>query len=311
MRNMLYDGHLYYTYTPSVSTICVGNIAVGGTGKTPFVEYIVSLLHRKGVKVAVLSRGYGRKTSGFILATSAATTDTIGDEPKQISAKFPDVPLAVCEDRVKGIKRLTKLYPDTEVIVLDDAFQHRRVKCGYNILLTQADRLYPDDHLLPYGRLREHKHAAIRADVVCVTKCTDDIKPVEKRVIANKLTLLPCQDLYFSWQIYHNLPQSRCYLITGIAQPQYIIDKLGDKVIDKLIFNDHHRFRKKDFRLMEKTFSGDYPICTTEKDYYRLLDSPYMTENIRNRLHVVSIEVDLRQEKEIFEKKLFRYLSKF
>ncbi|MBQ9339329.1 MAG: tetraacyldisaccharide 4'-kinase [Paludibacteraceae bacterium] len=308
VRNLLFDEHLLYSYSPSVPTICVGNLAVGGTGKTPHVEYIVRRLLQEGFRVAVLSRGYKRRTSGFVLADVNATADTIGDEPRQIALKFQDVPVAVCEDRVRGVKRLMKIYPDIDVVVLDDAFQHRYIRCGYSVLLTPADRLYSSDHLLPYGRLREQSRGAMRADTIVVTKCPDSIQPIEQRVIETTLHPAPFQNLCFSWLRYHNLPQERCFLLTAIAQPQYLESKLGDLVLDRLLFRDHHRFTKRDMALVEKRFAGEAPICVTEKDYVRLMDSPFLTDTLRQRLHVVRIDVDFRG-KDVFDRSLIRYVK--
>ena len=305
---MLFDEHLLYSYVPDIPTIGVGNLAVGGTGKTPHVEYIVQRLTEEGFRVAILSRGYKRKTRGFLLADVNATTDTIGDEPRQMSLKFRDIPVAVCEDRIRGVRRLMKNFPELDAVVLDDAFQHRRIRCGYYILLTPADRLYTNDHLLPYGRLREQSRGSLRADAIVVTKCPDEIQPIEQRVIDSTLQPAAFQDLYFSWLAYSNLPTESCYLLTAIAQPHYLEDKLGALVKAKLLFADHHRFTKLDFALVEKTFVGTAPICVTEKDYVRLVDSPYMTDTIRQRLHVVKIQVDMKNNKELFDKKLIRYV---
>ena len=309
VRNLLYDEHLLYSYVPSIPTIGVGNLAVGGTGKTPHVEYIVRRLSEHGFRVAILSRGYKRKTRGFILADVNSTVDTIGDEPRQMALKFKDVPVAVCEDRVRGVKKLSKLFPDLDAIVLDDAFQHRRIRCGYYVLLSPADRLYTSDHLLPYGRLREQTGGALRADAIVVTKCPDKILPIEQRVIDSTLHPATFQDLYFSWLRYSNLPTTPCFLLTAIAQPHYIEERLDGLVKDKLLFADHHRFTKQDMTRVEQRFAGDEPICVTEKDYVRLLDSPFLTDVIRRRLHVVRIEVDLREGKDLFEKKIIRYIK--
>ena len=178
LRNLLYDEHLLHSFEPGLPTICVGNLAVGGTGKTPHVEYIAMFLHAEGYRVAVLSRGYKRRTVGFVEADEQATAATIGDEAMQLKSKHPELIVAVCEDRLIGISRLKKRHPDLQVVILDDAFQHRRLKAGLNILLTQADRLYVEDHLLPLGRLREQAIGSIRANMVVVTKCPPAIQPI-------------------------------------------------------------------------------------------------------------------------------------
>ena len=198
LRNLLYDEHLLYTYTPQLPTIAVGNLAVGGTGKTPHVEYIAALLLDAGYKVAILSRGYKRRTKGFMIADEHATAASIGDEPRQMQLKFPNAMVVVSENRASAISRLSRQFPELDVIILDDAFQHRKVRCGLQILLTPADNLYVNDHLLPYGRLREHAYGAHRADVVVVTKCPPSMQPIDRRVITSSLHCPTFQELCFS-----------------------------------------------------------------------------------------------------------------
>ena len=198
LRNLFYDENILYSYSPKLPTIAVGNLAVGGTGKTPHTEYLVGLLLREGYRVAILSRGYKRRTKGFLIADASATAAQIGDEPRQMQRKFPEAMVVVAEDRVTAIRRLTRQFPELDVIVLDDAFQHRKVRCGYNILLTPADTLYVNDHLLPYGRLREHSHGANRSDVVVVTKCPPTMLPIDRRVITTSLHCPTFQELCFS-----------------------------------------------------------------------------------------------------------------
>ena len=202
LRNLLYDEHLLYTYTPQLPTIAVGNLAVGGTGKTPHVEYIAALLLDAGYKVAILSRGYKRRTKGFMIADEHATAASIGDEPRQMQLKFPNAMVVVSENRASAISRLSRQFPELDVIILDDAFQHRKVRCGLQILLTPADNLYVNDHLLPYGRLREHAYGAHRADVVVVTKCPPSMQPIDRRVITSSLHCPTFQELCFSFVRY-------------------------------------------------------------------------------------------------------------
>ena len=197
IRNGLYNSHFIHTTEAPLPAICVGNLAVGGTGKTPMVEYLIRLLSPH-YKIAVLSRGYKRATRGFVLADENATAASIGDEPLQLHRKFPDIVVAVCADRVMGIKRLRQAFPDLQLVILDDAFQHRRIRCGLNILLTAADRLYVDDHYLPYGRLRDAKSQSLRADIIVVTKCPEGLQPIDKRLIDTRLHLPSYQSLFFS-----------------------------------------------------------------------------------------------------------------
>lgn len=320
IRNLLFDEHLIHVYKPTIPTICVGNIAVGGTGKTPHVEYIVERLLREGYHVAVLSRGYKRKTRGFVLADQNATADLIGDEPRQIQLKYPSAHVAVCEDRARGIRKLQQLIPDLQVIILDDAFQHRHVRCGYYILLTQADRLYTTDNLMPLGRLREPQFAAHRADAIVVSKCPASMMPIERRVIGNQLNVAPCQSLYFSG-IEYGVPQPlypqlasplsadtpHIFLLSGIAQPQYLRDYLGDRMVGELDFPDHHRFTESDLqRLLAE--SGNLPIITTEKDAVRLIDSGLVPEELRSRLYFLPIRVTMQTDVELFDQRLLRYV---
>ena len=341
-RNLLYDEHVLYTYTPKIPTICVGNLAVGGSGKTPQVEYLVTRLRAEGYQVAVLSRGYKRRTKGYILADEQSVADTIGDEPRQYQLKFPDVPVAVSEDRAAGIRRLCKQFPELDVIILDDAFQHRRVRCGLNILLTQADRLYVNDHLMPRGRLREAPHGANRADVVVVSKCPPTMRPIDRRVITTALHCPTFQDLCFSSVIYEPVrpvfpdwaeaarnielaqePDSDTltspslkglggvFLLAGIAQPQYLIDHLGDSLVGQLLFADHHRYTQADMnRLMQAVSQLDPSVLvlTTEKDAARLRDSAYVPDALKARLYCQPIRVDFGADAEAFDRKVLRYV---
>ncbi len=205
VRNMLYHADILKSTSVDIATICVGNLAVGGTGKTPMIEYLVRLLSPQ-YKVAILSRGYKRKSKG--IQTSVGTevsSSLLGDEPMQMHLHFPDVPIVVSADRVKGVHYIQEHFPDVQVILLDDAYQHRALRCGYNILLTPESRIYVDDHLLPWGRLREHAYRANRADIVVVTKCPEKMQPIEQRNIINRLNLAPFQALVFSWLRYEKL----------------------------------------------------------------------------------------------------------
>lgn len=206
VRNALFDLGVLKSESFDVPVISVGNITVGGTGKTPHVEYLIDLLRHK-CRVAVLSRGYKRKTRGYVVADSTATARTIGDEPYQMKHKFPDVTVAVDRDRRHGIRRLTedKSADGIDVVLLDDAFQHRYVKPGINILLVDYHRLIIYDKLLPAGRLREQLSGKNRADIVIITKCPADLKPMEFRVITKAMDLYPYQHLYFTRLDYGEL----------------------------------------------------------------------------------------------------------
>ncbi|MCM1034756.1 MAG: tetraacyldisaccharide 4'-kinase [Paludibacter sp.] len=326
IRNFLYDEHILHSSSVKVPTICVGNIAVGGTGKTPHTEYIVRLLQRQGFRIAVLSRGYKRKTKGFVLADSNATADTIGDEPMQMYLDLPDTVIAVCEKRVHGIKKLQQLYPDLDAIVLDDAYQHRRLRCGYYILLTAADNLYVNDHLLPYGRLREQSHGSLRANAIVVTKCPTDIRPIDKRIIDASLQIPPYQHLFFSQMNYGSLIPifehtsalpletfQNPLVLTGIALPQYIIQHVEDVCGQcvTLTFSDHHRYTKKDMltlcsRYKKQACDG---IITTAKDAARLRNLPYFPEELKKSVFILPITADFCEFEESFNNQIIHYVT--
>lgn len=327
IRNVLYDQNILHSFRVPVATICVGNLAVGGTGKTPHVEYVVELLRENGYKVAVLSRGYKRKSAGFVLADVNTKADKIGDEPAQLKRKYPDLVVAVCEDRVRGIRKLLRLHNDLQCVLLDDAFQHRRLNSGYRIVLTQADRLFTEDHLLPWGRLREPAKSSLRADVVVVSKCPENMRPIDKRVIDSRLHLPAFQPLMFSRMVYGNLqpvfadvvkevPDSRyALLLTGIAQPQYLqkhLEQSGryDKVCS-LAFRDHHRFTARDMAQMETLCEKEYCgiIITTEKDAVRLRDCAFFPEKMKNKIFYLPIRVDMMEDKETFNQNIIRYVK--
>ena len=232
LRNLLYDDHILRSTKVSIPTICVGNLAVGGTGKTPMAEYLLSLLSAN-YKVALLSRGYGRKTRGFRLANEHDTAATIGDEPMQIHLRFPDIPVAVCADRVKGVKQLQHLYPDLQCVILDDAYQHRSLSCGFYILLTPYDCLYTNDHMLPWGRLRDLPSQSHRANVVVVTKCPEHMQPIERRIVSNNLQLASYQHLFYSSIGYAPIAvDSTPLLVTGIANPMPLLHHMQQQFPD-------------------------------------------------------------------------------
>ncbi|WP_299227171.1 tetraacyldisaccharide 4'-kinase [uncultured Psychroserpens sp.] len=279
LRNKLYDLGWKSSYTYELPIICVGNLSVGGTGKTPTIEYLIRLL-KDNYKVATLSRGYKRESSGFIIANEAASAKTIGDEPFQFYKKFENVVISVDANRRHGITKLiAKEQPD--VILLDDAYQHRKVKAGYSILLTAYNNLYCDDIVLPTGNLREPKSGAKRADAIIVTKCPLSITSSEKELILKKIKALPRQHVYFSSIKYakyiynegeafllNSLKEKQVTLVTGIANPTPLLDYLKSNALEfeHLNFKDHHVFSLSEIKaLKQKAF-----ILTTEKDYMRL-----------------------------------------
>ncbi len=310
IRNLLYDDHILHSTKVAIPTIGVGNLAVGGTGKTPMTEYLVSLLSKR-YKVAVLSRGYGRTTKGFRLANEQDTAYTIGDEPMQIYTHFPNVPVAVCADRVKGVKRLQHLFPDLQCVILDDAYQHRPLRCGCYILLTPYDRLYVHDHMLPWGKLRDVPSQSIRANVVVVTKCPEKMLPIDRRVVANALQLPSYQQLVFSRIVYQPLVlPGTPLLLTGIANPQPILTYLREQYpdTDLLAFPDHHVFTDIDQKAILSKAKDYTCVVTTEKDFMRLQQTP-LVKQLGDKLYIQSIQTDFGIDKEAFDRAILLYIS--
>lgn len=317
VRNWLFDHKALPIEEFDVPVISVGNISIGGTGKTPHVEYLVGQLCST-YKIAVLSRGYKRKTKGFIIANSKSTPDVIGDEPLQIYRKYSSfVKVAVCENRRKGINELLRVFPDTQLIILDDAFQHRYVKPKVNILLTEYNRLFTKDHLLPLGRLRESPASAYRADMVIVTKCPADIRPLDIRITSKSLALMPYQELFFSRYSYGELrpvfPDENPYyvdltsltykdtvvLLTGIANPGGFIRHFSRYPFKVRVsyFPDHHDFSRDDIKSIENMFESSRGerklIITTEKDAVRLAYNPYFPEALKPFVFYMPISVEM------------------
>lgn len=295
LRNRLYDTGIKASKSYDFPVICVGNLSTGGTGKTPMIEYLIRLLFETN-KIATLSRGYKRVTKGFLLADKNANVDTVGDEPFQFYNKFEDIYVAVDEDRQHGIDQLRNLKPQPEVILLDDAYQHRKVKAGFNILLTSYHKIYPNDIVLPTGNLREPKLGAKRANIIVVTKCPKDISDAEKQIIARKIKPNTNQQLFFSFIKYSETVFSvdtekklieieSFTLVTGIANAKPLVNYLNSKAsnFQHLEYGDHYNFTIKDVELLEQKEL----IITTEKDYMRLLD----VESLRDKLYYITIEI--------------------
>jgi len=277
LRNLLYDRGWWISKRYTTPVICVGNLSTGGTGKSPMIELLISFLSKE-YQVAVLSRGYKRKTKGFKEVLIKSTAEEVGDEPLQFKQNFPEIAVAVCADRQEGIE---KLKVKADVILLDDAFQHRKVKASTYVLLTTFNDLYIDDHILPTGNLRESKAGAKRADIIIVTKCPEGVAYAKLQEIQFKLQLKPHQKIYFSKIGYdeniigvtetlplHYLKDKTFTLVTGIANPKPLVDYLKRKELnfEHKKYPDHHHFSTSDLKqLKEKEI-----ILTTEKDYMRL-----------------------------------------
>ncbi len=317
VRNWLFNIGALKQEEFDVPIVSVGNLTVGGTGKTPHVEYIVGML-ALDYNIAVLSRGYKRKTKGFLIANSNSTPDSIGDEPLQIYHKFGmRVKVAVCESRRKGIRELLAQHPEIQLIVLDDAFQHRYVKPKVSVLLMDYNRPVYEDHLLPWGRLRENIHQIDRADMVIVTKCPDTLQGIDYRLVFKKLDLMPYQNLYFSKFKYGGLlpvfPDDEPYavtlasltekdsvlLVTGIANPRSFVRYFKNFPFKVKVFHfpDHHDFSRDDMENIRKKFDslqGERKVMvTTEKDAMRLAYNPYFPDKLKKVSYFLPIAVTM------------------
>jgi len=332
LRNTLFEVGMLKSHSFDVPLISVGNITVGGTGKTPHVEYLIRLLQDK-FRVAVLSRGYKRKSRGFVIANEESTVKDIVDEPYQMKQKFPHVTVAVDKNRHNGINKLTEgeAGKKIDVVLLDDAFQHRYVKPGINILLVDYHRLIIYDKLLPAGRLREPLSGKDRADIVIVTKCPRDLKPMEFRVITKAMCLYPYQHLYFTMLDYDALRPIYCgeerpldtisaddhiLLLTGIASPRQMIVDLSpySTHIQPLTFGDHHTFTARDVEKINETFAdmpGPKLIITTEKDATRLFGLKGLSKEVRHNIYTLPVKIEfMLGQEETFNENIIGYVRK-
>jgi tetraacyldisaccharide 4'-kinase len=332
-RNWLFDVGIKKSRAFDIPVISVGNITVGGAGKTPHVEYLIRLL-QDVAQVAILSRGYKRKSHGYVLAGPNTAMPEIGDEPYQMHQKFPNTFVAVDKDRCRGIDHLS--FDDetrsTDVILLDDAFQHRYVKPGINILLIDYHRLIIYDKLLPAGRLREPLSGKNRADLVIITKCPKDLKPMEFRVLTKAIDLFPYQQLYFTTLDYdplnpifdqaekkevalQELRNKNVLLLTGIASPKQMIMDLRtyQPIIKPLTFSDHHQFTNRDIEKINETFaamSSPKLIITTEKDATRIQCLEGLSEEVKKSIYSLPIKVRFMLNEEEFNEKIISYVRK-
>ena len=332
VRNWLFNIGILKSYSYDIPIISVGNITVGGSGKTPHVEYLINLLHDK-LKVAVLSRGYKRKSHGYVLADENTSMREIGDEPYQMKKKFKDVYIAVDKKRRNGIEHLThdEATKDVDVILLDDAYQHRYVKPGINILLVDYHRLIIYDKLLPAGRMREPQDGKSRADIVIVTKCPKDLKPMEFRVLKRAMNLYPYQVLYFTTLQYEDMKpvfggkpmpissigkDTNILLLTGIASPQQMVMDLQQTTnnITPMTFGDHHMFTPADIENLNSKFAAmpsPKTVITTEKDASRLMSVEGLSEEVRNNIYALPIKIKfMLGGEEEFNNKITSYVRK-
>ncbi len=329
IRNKLFDWKIIPSRSFDTPVISVGNLSVGGTGKTPHVEYLIRLL-KKEYNVAVLSRGYHRKTKGFVLADELSEVTDIGDEPKQFAHKFKSCNVAVDENRVHGISMLIKNFPDTDVILLDDAFQHRHVKPGLSILLTDFHNLYSVDFPLPSGRLREFRLGASRADIIIVTKSSNVLSPIVRRGIAEKIRPKKHQKLFYSYISHGKITRlpgltikfdqiakvNTILLVAGIVNtyPLEIFLKKQCEELEILKFPDHHNYSLKDIEKIIETFDNivtkNKIIVTTEKDAMRFT-KPGILDRIKTiPFFYVPIEIKLHaHDKEAFNNQILNYVK--
>lgn len=327
IRNFLYNKKILRAAEFNLAVICVGNLVLGGTGKSPMVEYLIGLLHQR-FRIATVSRGYKRKTKGYALATENTTALEIGDEPMQFHVKFPDVPVAVGEERVVAIPQLLHDKPDTEAVILDDAFQHRAIKAGLNILLTEYNDLFVYDFFFPTGNLRDQKNSAKRAEIIIVTKCPPRLKEDKKEKIRALLQPENNQQIFFTsveyeapYHILHKQEKlltadDEILLVYGIANPrplkQYV--SANSAAYDEISFGDHHIFSIDDLREINRRFEAIKAnkkfILTTEKDAVRLLK---FKDELRNMpLYVLPVQHKfLFNEAEVFHQAVVGFIEKF
>ncbi|WP_293893541.1 tetraacyldisaccharide 4'-kinase [Flavobacterium sp.] len=313
LRNYLYDKGILKSYSFDIPVIAVGNLTVGGTGKTPQIEYLIRLLSPK-YKVATLSRGYKRKSEGFVLADASSNAEILGDEPFQYFKKFSNIQVAVDTDRRNGIEQLLKQETIPEIILLDDAFQHRKVKAGFYILLTTYGDLFCDDFMLPTGNLRESRNGAERADLIIVTKCPLKISELEQQNIKKKLGFdLPVffSSIDYDDKVYNEtksiavgeVKTMKKILVAGIAKPKYFFDFLKADTDEIITFPDHHHFSEIEILSLKKQ-GKDKIIVTTEKDFVRLKAKISETQ-----LYYLPIKSKFVSNSETFDQIILNYVG--
>ena len=322
IRNSLYDLNIFTTHKMSPIIISVGNIKNGGTGKTPLVEYLIRLFQNN--KIAILSRGYGRRTTGFILANEKQNeAQHIGDENSQLYNKFKNIEIGCQKNRVKGVKELLKQRKEINIVILDDGYQHRKIHRDINILLTEYDKPLSNDYLMPIGKLREHKREIKRADIVIITKCPEEISKNKQNEIIESLNLRHNQKVYFSYikkYIFKNMHSlTTCeinkseehILLTGIEGPEKLLEFLSAKKINThhLRFKDHYNFKESDIKKIMNLKKLHYSkeLLLTEKDYYRLSTDHLQILKEHFILICIQIEIDfIDDDKSYFNNQLLK-----
>jgi tetraacyldisaccharide 4'-kinase len=314
IRNFLYNKGILKSHSFKLPVIAVGNLSVGGTGKTPQIEYLIRLLSER-YAIATLSRGYKRKSTGFVLANATSNAEILGDEPFLMYQKFPSIQVAVDADRKNGITQLLSQTHPPQVILLDDAFQHRKVKAGFYILLTAYNDLFLDDFLLPTGNLRETRSGAQRANIIVVSKCPPTLSDYEQTQIKERIKRYSKASVYFSFIAYDvavyskissisvaEIQQSDCILLAGIAKPAPFFKYLKNTNSVCLTYPDHHHFSDIDIQEIKQK-SGNKRIVTTEKDYVRLKDSV-----LQEQLYYLPIRTSFIGDTNEFDAKIYDYL---
>lgn len=323
IRNKFFDLGLFKSREFNIPIISVGNMCIGGSGKTPHVEYLIRLIN-DSQKISVLSRGYGRKSKGFLNVNANSSAHKVGDEPLQIASKYPNVSVAVCERRVSGIMRLLK--QKVSLILLDDAFQHRWVQPGLSILLTKYDNLFINDTLLPLGSLREHKKGYSRADIIVVTGTPTPLLPLDEHRLVEQISPMYNQKVCFSFvkylepkSIFTNeiidIKNKDILLLTGIENTNSLINHLeesGNKIVNHLKYRDHYNYKLRDIKKIISSFqsisSTEKLILTTEKDSFRLLKFDKLLEGIT--ICCIPIEVGFHGKKSNFDSLILNYVEK-
>lgn len=315
VRHKMFDWGFLRSKEYDIPIVCVGNITVGGTGKTPVAEFLIANLG-SNYNVALLSRGYGRRTKGYREVELGSSFLYIGDEPKQIKLKFPEILVAVCEKRVEGIDRIRTLHPEINLIILDDGFQHRYVEPWINIVLMDYSRPVYRDHFLPWGGLRDSTSQLYRANFVFVTKCPENISPIDVRLIGKYLGLYPYQSLYFTRMrsshilpLYADVAQedvktgANIIVMSGIGNPESFYRTLAKSynIVDKLVYPDHHPYRRRDLnkmlQMLESAPEGTI-IVTTEKDAVKLTNRRKIPLQLQQKIYFSPINISFNENSE-------------
>lgn len=327
LRNRLYDNGVYSSIQFSVPVICVGNLSTGGTGKTPHIEYLIRLFQYE-YRVGTQSRGYKRRSRGFKLANSNSSAFDLGDEPMQFYLKFPEVAVSVCEERMTGIPALLAQCPDVDIVLLDDAFQHRSVKAGFNILITDFAKPFYEDYILPFGNLREQRSAYKRANAIIVSKCPSNLSLDKQREMTARIQPLPHQSVYFT-----KIQYGQCYdfftneivslnktqsvvMVSGIAKPEPMMDYVKEHVeeVHLLKYPDHHYFTPSSLEEIKQTcqnWAGKQPIIvTTEKDATRLALKRELIAEWDITIYVLPIEIAFLNQQDAFDSAIKSYVLK-